>query len=76
MSYFSFEEAFKALKSCYEGKKIIELQNPDRFNLWTYHGIDYETVSKLYKIGDIKYLIYDVNVESPFFTMFNIKQIY
>lgn len=74
MSYFSFEEAFEVLKSRNEGKKIIELPNLDRYKLWTYHGIDYETLSKLYKIGRKKYLIYDIYVDA-IVKMFNISEI-
>ena len=76
MSYFNFEEAFDALKSLYKGETIKEELNvPSRSKLSAGYGIDYETFSRLYKIGNRKYLIYDVYLDA-IVRMFNILEIY
>jgi hypothetical protein len=75
MSYFSFEEAFEALKSLHKGETIKETQAPTRTYLRSNYGIDYETFSKLYEIGNRKYLLYDVYLDAIVRT-FNILEIY
>ena len=75
MTYYSFEEAYTKLQERNSGKPIVEIKDIKYSNLYIYHGIDFETVCKLYNINNKCFVIYDVFVGAPL-NMFNIKQIY
>ena len=75
MSYFSFDEAYAVLQEHNSGDPITEIETVNYSNLYIYHGIDYETVCKLYNINNKNFVIYDIFVCANF-NKFNIKQIY